>query len=342
MDETNSIQGIANSGSDLFDALEELQLDQSDYRNRVDDVRKDVSGQGFEAIAWFQPYHVWSEETWGIYFDAGKLDDLALSFLDDFKAQRVQGSHSLAALLAFGLTYTHELFHARVEASLSWLEINAQQPRYLSYQERVYQRLRETPDWLEEALANWTAWSWFKEPGIQSLLGPMVSNLQGLDSVVKASMDLAPLGYREWRRGHQASTWRTFANQLSSGKPRIKQTGMNLPLENLLSGPLPYDFQFTDIPLHFVGAGVIADCLLSHPATLNVISRRELQKALKYYRYVVDVSAGNGSHEKWTGPDNRAFPVPRRDPVSHTVFKTFLDHVGIDKSVYIKQVRPNI
>ena len=53
------------------------QLDQSDFRNRVDDVRKDAKGQGFEAIAWFQPYHVWTEETWGIYFDARKLDDLA-------------------------------------------------------------------------------------------------------------------------------------------------------------------------------------------------------------------------------------------------------------------------
>ena len=58
------------------------------------------------------------------------------------------------ALLAFGMTYAHEMFHARVEAALSWAEINAQQPRHLRYKERVYQALRETPDWLEEALAN--------------------------------------------------------------------------------------------------------------------------------------------------------------------------------------------
>jgi hypothetical protein len=159
------VQGIDPESTDLQDALDDLQLDQSDFRNRVDDVRKDAKGQGFEAIAWFQPYHVWTEETWGIYFDARKLDDLALSFLDDFKSARVHGSHSLAALLAFGLTYAHELFHARVEAALSWAEINAQQPRHLRYKERVYQALRETPDWLEEALANWSAWNWFKGPG---------------------------------------------------------------------------------------------------------------------------------------------------------------------------------
>ena len=89
-----------------------------------------------------------------------KLDDLALSLLDDFKSQHVQGgSHSLAALLAFGLVYAHELFHARVEAALSWHEVNTQQARHLRYKDRVYQALRETPEWLEEALANWSAFT---------------------------------------------------------------------------------------------------------------------------------------------------------------------------------------
>jgi hypothetical protein len=340
-DDLVQLQGFDPDSTALEDALEELQFDQSDYRDRVDDVRKDVKGQGFDAIAWFQPYHVWTEETWGIYFDASKLDDLALSFLDDFKAQRVHGSHSLAALLAFGLTYAHELFHARVEAALSWAEINAQQPRHLRYKERVYQALRETPDWFEEALANWSARNWFNTPGIQSLVARMSSNADGLERVVEGSLDLAPPGYQEWRLGHHPGTWRTFANQLSTGNPKIAAP-IGLPLESALTGPLPYDFQQSDIPLRFVGPGVIADRLQSHPATLNVISRRELQKALKFYRHVVDVSAGDGSHEKWTGPDKRAFPVPRTDPVSYTVFKSFLHYIGIDKSTYVHQVRPKL
>lgn len=336
------VQGFDPVSIDLKDALDDLQLDQSNFHNRVGEVRKDASEQGFEAIAWFQPYHVWTEETWGIYFDARKLDDLALSFLDDFKTARVHGSHSLAALLAFGLTYAHELFHARVEAALSWFEINALQPRHLRYTERVYKALRETPDWLEEALANWSAWSWFNTPEIQSLVARMASHPDGLDRIVEASLDLAPPGYKEWRLGHQPGTWRKFANQLSTGKPKISPAGLSLPLESTLTGPLPYDFQPSDIPLRFVGTGLIADRVLSHPATLNVISRRELQRALKHFRHVVDVSAGAGSHEKWTGPDNRAFPVPRTDPVSYTVFKSFLQYIGIDKATYVREVRPNL
>ena len=342
VEDSVQVQGIDPESNDLRDALEDLQLDQSDYRNRVDDIRKDVKGQGFEAIAWFQPYHVWTEETWGIYFDARKLDELALSFLDDFKAQRVHGSHSLAALLAFGLTYAHELFHARVEAALSWQEINAQQPRHLRYKERVYQALRETPDWLEEALANWSAWSWFNAPGIHSLVTRMASNAEGLDGVVEASLDLAPPGYQEWRLGHQPGTWRTFANQLSTGNPKINATGISLPLESALTGPLPYDFQPADIPLRFVGPGAIADRLQSHPATFNVPPRRELERALKHFRHSLDASGGKGGHQKWTGPDQRAFILPTRDPVSTGVFKTFLHHVGIDKATYVRQVRPNL
>lgn len=342
VEDSVQIQGFDPTTNDLKDALDDLQLDQDDYRGRVDDVRKDVKGQGFEAIAWFQPYHVWTEETWGIYFDARKLDDLALSFLDDFKSARVHGSHSLAALLAFGLTYAHELFHARVEAALSWLEISVQQPRHLRYKDRVYQALRETPDWLEEALANWSAWDWFKAPGIQSLVTRMTSNAEGLDRVVEGSLDLAPPGYQEWRLGHQGATWRTFANQLSTANPKINATSIGLPLESALTGPLPYDLQPADIPLRFVGPGVIADRLQSHPATFNVPPRRELERALKHFRHSLDASGGKGGHQKWTGPDQRAFILPTRDPVSPGVFKTFLHHVGIDKATYVRQVRPNL
>lgn len=336
------LQGFDPEPTDLKDALDDLQLEQSEYRKRVDDVRKAAKGHGFEAIAWFQPYHAWTEETWGIYLDARKLDDLALSFLDDFKSVRVHGSHSLAALLAFGLTYAHELFHAQMEAALSWLEINSQQPRHQRYKDRVYQTLRETPDWLEEALANWSAWSWFKAPGIQSLVTRMASNAEGLDRVVEASLDLAPPGYQEWRLGHQPGTWRTFANQLSTGKPKIKASGIGLPLESALTGPLPYEFQPADIPLRFVGSGVIADRLQSHPATFNVPTRRELERALKFFKHILDVSGGKGGHQKWTGPDQRAFILPTRDPVSVGVFKTFLQHLGIDKATYVREVRPNL
>ena len=242
--------------------------------------------------------------------------------------------------MAFGLTYAHELFHARVEAALSWHEINAQQPRHLRYNDRVYGALREKPEWLEEALANWSAWKWFGVPGVRSLVTGMSSNPEGLKCAVKELLNLAPPGYRHWQQGGQPGTWRTFANQLSTGNPRITATRIGPPLESTLTGPPPYDFQPTDIPLRFVGPGIIADRLQSHPATFNVPGRRELEKALEYYDHSLDTSGGKGGHQKWTGPDQRAFILPTRDPVSTFVFSMFLHHVRIDKATYVRDVRP--
>lgn len=328
---------------DFAESFDGMEIVPFDFQERVKESRKDRKAHGFEAIAWFQPYHVWTEETWGIYFDAKKLDDLACSLIDDFKTNRVHGSsHSLAALLAFGLTYAHELFHAKVEAALSWQEINALQPRHQRYNKNVYHALRETPEWLEEALANWSAWDWFKTPDIQAVINRMSSNADGLDRVVEASLDLSPPGYQEWRLGRQPGIWRTFANQLSIGKPKTSPPSIGMPIESVLTGPLPYDFLATDIPVRFAGQGIIADRLQSHPATFNVPQRRELERALKHFRHNLDASGGKGGHQKWTGPDQRAFILPTRDPVSTGVFKTFLHHVGIDKATYLRQVRPNL
>lgn len=342
VEHTAVVTGLDIVGHDWPDFLEDLQLDQSDNRVRVDDIRRDSQAQGFEAIAWFQPYHSYSEKTWGIYFDARKLDDLALSLWDDFKSQRVHGSQSDAARLAFGLTYAHELFHARVEAALSWLEVNVLLPRHLRYKQRVYDSLRETPDWLEEGLANWWAWDWFQSEVVQELFARRIANPDGLQRIVESSLDLSPPGYRDWRVGHQPTTWRTFTTQLSTGQAKPFAQRIGLPLESTLRGPLPYDFRASDIPLWFVGSGVIADRLLSHPATFNVPTRRELEKALKFFKHIVDPAGGKGGHQKWTGPDKRAFILPTRDPVSVGVFKTFLQYLGINKSTYVREVRPNL
>lgn len=339
-DKVPPICGNDVNAVELAEVFSDLEFDLGEFRGRTDDFRNEVKANGFEAIAWFQSYHVWTEETWGIYIDAQKLDDLARSLLDDFKEPRIQGAQRLAAFLAFGLTYEHELFHAKVEAALSWAEINALQPRYLRYKSHVYDALRETSDWLEEALANWSAWKWFHSSAVQDLINRMLPSVQALERVVAASLDLAPPGYRDWRLGDHATTWRTFASQLATANPKLGSPRLRLPLESILTGPLPFDLQPLDVPLRFLGQGVIADRLQSHPATFNVPSRRELEKALKYFGHIVDVSAGKGGHQKWTGRDQRAFILPTRDPVSPTVFRSFLHHMGIDKTAYVHDVRP--
>lgn len=344
-DPTQNIDAIEGFpiDSDEFDAtFDDFQLDDVDYRDRVDGAKRSLSESGFEAFAWFQPYHRWTEGSWGIYFDAKKLDDLALSIFEDLRQSSVGGNlQKISALLAFGLTYSHEMFHAKVEAAASWNELGARRGQYLPYTKNVYAALIGTDGCLEEALANWSAWSWFSkllEGGRFNSFG----SSELISQVVKTNLDLSPPGYRKWRIGSEVNSWREFCHQLSTGKVVAKGSKPSLPLEGILTATPPYDLQDTDVPLRFVGRGNIVDRILSHPANFNVPTRRELEKALRYFKHFLDPSGGKGGHQKWTGPDQKAFILPTRDPVSRVVFKSFLQHLGIDKNTYVLQIRPQL
>ena len=159
---------------------------------------------------------------------------------------------------------------------------------------------------------------------------------------MEETLDLSPSGYRDWRKGHERETWRKIAEQLSSGQPGLPTKNIGLPLESLLLGPLPYDFQESDIPVRFIGKGKIATSLEADPAIFNVPSRREVEKVLKSFGHVLYAAGGKGGHQKWVGPDRRTFALPTADPISRTVFKHLLHYLSIDKQTYINKVRQNL
>lgn len=324
--------------SDIWDALQDTYLDDRDMRDRIDKVRGALDAHGFEALAWYQGHHFWSEETWGIYIDAPRLDDFALSLWDDLRTRKCAVSMQQAAFLAIGLVLSHERFHARVEAASCWQELTSFRPSHKRYHERVYEVQKGSSAWLEEALANWAAWNWFKTDGLSDLSRGQLMDPKSLTVVVEASLDLSPEGYRDWRLGHQQNTWRSFTAQLCKANPAAK----SLPLESIIQGPLPYDLRNEDIPVRFNGNGSIASSLLAHPASFNVPSRREMERALRHLGHILDASGGKGGHQKWTAPDQRAFILPTKDPVSRTVFKSFLAHIGMDKSGYVRELRPSL
>lgn len=338
--EQQSVSTDWSGDTDWDDAFDDIQLDDTDYRERVSNVRESLSQNSFEAIAWYQAFHVWTEESWGIYFDAEKLDDLALTIFDECKQQRSYCQFDLCAQLAFGLIYSHELFHARAEAGLSWLELNMSRPRYLRYNSNVYKHLAGADEWLEEALANWASWQW-SQNFFQKIDSVPVPDKEKLEQVVEAVLDLSPAGYNNWRTGHHKLSWQRLATQMVQGRAEIPEKRV-LPLESLLSESLPYDLRQSDIPLIFVGRGTIADRLQSLPSVITIPARKEIERALRYFKYVLHAAGGKGSHEKWVGPDNRAFILPRRDPLSRGVFKAFLDHFNLDKMTYARQIRPNL
>jgi hypothetical protein len=325
------------SGADI-NRLHDLRIQNNDFPERVKNGKSILIEHGFEAIGFYQSHHIWDEDTWGIYLHAEKLEDMACMFHDEL-SKTGEHSQGLAVLLAVNLVYQHEFFHAKVDACLSWLELTSRRPKYLKYKSNVYQVLKRTDDWLEEALANWFAMDWLNKQLPQLKAQGLVRDIETVKRVVSEAMDLSPPGYRNWHIGDKIEAWRNFSTELSSAKP-IKKV-KPLPIESILTD-LPFEMLESDIPTRIVGRGVIADWLLSSPANFSTPTRREIEKALKYFGYQVDKARGKGSHEMWSGKDNHGFPIPRRDPLSRGVFKSFLHHFGLDKVTYIEQIRPQL
>jgi hypothetical protein len=318
---------------ELPDVIEDLSRENlSDFLPRPLSRAKDnFRERGFEAIAWYQPFHRYEEVAWGIYYNSDKLDLFAAGLAQDLRSTP---AHDLAAQLALRLTAAHELFHARVEFAAAWLELSFCRPRYLRYNEHVYTKLRSTPDWLEEALANWTAHDWLRKniSDLQSL--GLVTNPDHVFATIQDWLDFSPPGYRDWRLGDSHFAWQRLASELATTfpHPSIAKT-LSLPLEGLIRSENLFDLRIEDVPKYFVGRGVLADVFFSTP------SRREVIRVLRHFNYQPFPDRGKGSHELWKAPDNRAFPVPSQDPLSVTVFRNLLDHFGWTKKTYMQEIR---
>lgn len=314
------------------------------------DAARDDKGRlqklGFECAGWYQPHHFYSDDTWGIYLDALRLDKTACSIAEDLRTGGMRRpSSALAANLAWVLVYQHELFHAKVEAALTWLELQALQPKFRRYKAEVYDTLKGTDEHLEEALANFSAWAWLSADAVWAQVMGQLSQdqRQVVERVVRYHLDLSPPGYRRWPDGHLTKAWRTLTTQMAQGAPKLLSPGHGLPIESMLREPLPFDYRaWHDVPCRFVGSGRIASSMFAAPATLDLPQRQEVRKVIqRHFQYELVRGAGKGSHEKFRHADGRMFPLPQRDPISMTVFKKFLDHFELRKHDY-DQIRQTV
>ena len=197
------------------------EYDFGNRRERTSRAREVMKAHGFEAIAWYQSHHSFTEDWWGIYLDAERVDDAVCSLSDDLRRAGItRASDALASKLVVGMVYEHEMFHARVDAASTWLELNTNHSRYRRYNQNAYQPTFETVDCLEEGLANFWGWTWVKaEVELQHLYGVLTdADRAKLERVVEAFLDLSPPGYDQWRRGHERDAWRVLATQVASGK----------------------------------------------------------------------------------------------------------------------------
>jgi hypothetical protein len=307
------LDGIEEQGGQALEIfLEDIGREEMD--EQIKKAREAIKKTGTEALGWYQPFHIWDEEHWGIYLHLDWLMALA------WDMQWSGRLHSQRALyLLINQLVQHELFHAKTEAALTWLELGALKKKYLKYKNDVYENARGKEFWREEALANWEAMKWLKED---------CKNREEI-RIFEMLFELSPPGYSNWEDGDDVWTWRSFSTELVEGVPFDSDGKRPLPLEGLLRQMAGFELRPEDIPTRWVGKGSHADHLFRVPA------RKEMIRFLKRRGYELEPG---GKHPKMCHKGSgKCFPVPRKDPVSRNVFGSFLTHFGIDKNEYKKQ-----
>lgn len=244
------------------EAFADVELDLVDRADAVKKARGKLKRRGLDAIGWYQPHHEYTADTWGIYVDAAGLEELACSISEGLRASEFGWSDDgLAARLAFMLVFQHQHFHARVEAVLTWLEVQTLRPKYRPYLQRVFSQAGQTDNALEEALATYWAWTWIaaetsanQTKGRYSREGALA-----IRNVVEEHLEQAPLGQRRWREGASNELWSALATQMVQARAKLGARAIPLPLEQLLRDPLPFECaEFKDVPFRFVGSGRIS------------------------------------------------------------------------------------
>lgn len=174
---------------------------------------------GWEAAAWYQPHHEFTEDCWGVYLHAERITDIGISMGAALGARGVPPH--LGLWLAVQMVYAHEMFHARVEAASTAIELSASRPRYRRYTRDVYGATKFTETWREEALANWQA-----REDVASMLSRKANNwrltrehVDAAIEVIEAEQDRHPAGNANGDLGTTGSLGGSLPANYKVGNP---------------------------------------------------------------------------------------------------------------------------
>jgi predicted RNA binding protein YcfA (HicA-like mRNA interferase family) len=294
-----------------------------DTENRVS---KDFAQFGTEAIGWYQPYHRFDKDHWGIYLHSGRILDLGHALRERLRpayGQEAADSFSIATRLIL----EHEFFHARLETFALGQEVSLGRPVFRPYSDHVYKSTIGTRQACEEAIANY-----FARQAIAELLASLRSTQgwsQGaIDTVIEfvdEIYELSPPGYRHWYLAAEPDIWRRLAGQVINGEVELQRE--DCPLEPLLHSVPSEVIELGDVPIWMTNENGIADRLFSTP------TRREVERLLKKRGYFP--RPGKGSHMVWQSNEGQHFTLPAGNSLSRLVFRNLLHHLGMTKESYL-------
>jgi len=292
-----------------------------------------VRRAGAEALGWYQSFHAWDEDHWGIYLHTARLVDVTRLLFERLSEAGRPASLEDAFEVIVRLIWEHEFFHARLDFFSLERELLGERALALPYTENVYSKTQGTRGALEEALANYAA-----REAVVELLEGWKSRGRWDERTVRAALQFideffeqSPPGYSDWQQGADPLIWRRLVSQVLGGQIEPERL---LPFEDLLRKAAATTLlRPGDVPLWMTDDHPLAERLLQVP------TRREVERCLEHYGYSVLRRTG---HIIWGREgDPHVFPLSHGRMLSPGVFQQLLRLPGVNltKEKYYKQRR---
>lgn len=276
-----------------------------------------------DALAFYLPFHYFYPTWWGIYLVVEGVHRLG-------EILRVAGNGSLETqdcMLASRIfLFGHEQYHHRVESLSARLEVTHRNPAYRTGFEAHYRKTYNTPDCIEEALAN--------AHGLKRTLAAFKANSTKQQSIQKAFVEYFrhnPPGYNRAMEFATSGPFKRGEHSLAEDSHRVSFPDRPDARPRVWKA-FPHGFH----PFRKAGSRVNYIVHRNSPlASRSGLSGRylrysELRSRLNS-RGCSFVRQGKGSHEIWCGPSGTRFPIPRHPgDLKRGTLSAILKQAGID------------
>jgi len=206
-------------------------------------IKREITKEGIEALAWYRSFHWHPPERWGIYIlDKGVyyIAKNIFGMIDQISPQGRRYNTLDLLQQSFRLLFLHEFFHYITDIAATALEMGNRlvRPHYVIYIRNVYMRSINENEPIEEALANAFAYNRFYGSAVRRQL--------------LFFMESQPAGYSAFKRYTPKSNFtnglRVLGSYISHWKHGVPAFA---PLE-ILFDYYSRSISFGDVPIYIV------------------------------------------------------------------------------------------
>ena len=190
LDEFNNQEIKGFNYLEIFEEQNSQDIRTSKFQKLIDDYGKDAFGMYLPAHYYFK------SGKWGIYLYVDIIEDRAYELYKEqhkfFKPNDFLTLNEIKKLYYYAV-HRHEFFHYQTEVYATRAEILSHKPLYINYDRYVKKFVKNSSDWLEEALAESSV--------LNSRLVTKVTKVskKALKALYEYDLQFMPPGYKDYK-----------------------------------------------------------------------------------------------------------------------------------------------